>query len=99
MDKQKYNIIAFSEKDYAPKITMSGVTKDNDMWADIATILRILLRNGYQAAVRDDGVTVWVEFNYRDINMCGISLEWIDGDEDDYGEYNSEYVPEDEAEQ
>lgn len=64
----KYNMITFS-------------SKADDMWADIAAVLKILLKNGYVAVVRDDGLTTWIEFNHDDPQMSGVTLEWLGEDE------------------
>ena len=61
-------------------------TKAEDaMWADVATYLRILARNGRDAivSVEDNGSIVSVENDYSDPAMGGMMPMWVDEDEID----------------
>lgn len=58
---------------------------EDAMWADVATYLRILARNGRDAIVRveDNGFVVTVENDYSDPAMGGMVPMWVDEDEMD----------------
>lgn len=63
-----------------------NITKAEDaMWADVATYLRILARNGRDAivTVEDGGFVVSVENDYSDPVMGGMMPMWVDEDEMD----------------
>lgn len=63
-----------------------NITKAEDaMWADVATYLRILARNGRDAivTVEDGGFVVSVENDYSDSAMGGMMPMWVDEDEMD----------------
>ena len=63
-----------------------SIAKAEDaMWADVATYLRILARNGRDAIVRveDNGFVVSVENDYSDPEMGGMMPMWVDEDEMD----------------
>lgn len=51
------------------------------MYDDIRDFIRIIIQNGYQMKMWFDGMTVCVEYNYRDESMSGVSLEWLDENE------------------
>ena len=58
---------------------------EDAMWADVATYLRILARNGRDAivTVEDGGFGVSVENDYSDPAMGGMVPMWADEDEMD----------------
>lgn len=58
---------------------------EDGMWADVATYLRILARNGRDAivSVEDGGRVVSVENDYSDPAMGGMVPMWVDEDEMD----------------
>nr|DAJ89235.1 MAG TPA: hypothetical protein [Caudoviricetes sp.] len=63
-----------------------NITKAEDaMWADVATYLRILARNGRDAivTVEDGGFVVSVENDYSDSAMGGMMPMWVDENEMD----------------
>lgn len=63
-----------------------NITKAEDaMWADVATYLRILARNGRDAivTVEDGGFVVSVENDYSDSAMGDMMPMWVDEDEMD----------------
>ena len=63
-----------------------SIAKAEDaMWADVATYLRILARNGRDAIVRveDGGRVVSIENDYNDPAMGGMMPMWVDEDEMD----------------
>ena len=77
----KYNMITFCPKTYE-RFAMTDTAKaEDEMWADITAVLKILLQNGYVAVVRDDGLTTWIEFNHDDPQISGVTLEWLGEDE------------------
>lgn len=66
-------------------ITFAKNNYDNEeqMWDDIRDTLRILSKQDYQFKFYCDeqGVGVYVlQFNYKDVNMSGISLDWVGED-------------------
>lgn len=58
---------------------------EDAMWADVATYLRILARNGRDAivCVGDNGFVVSIENDYSDPAMGGMRPMWVDEDEMD----------------
>lgn len=58
---------------------------EDAMWADVATYLRILARNGRSAIVsaEDGGFVVSIENDYSDSAMGGMMPMWVDEDEMD----------------
>ena len=63
----------------------STAKAEDAMWADVATYLRILARNGRDAivSVEDGGFVVSVENDYSDSAMGGMMPMWVDEDEMD----------------
>lgn len=47
---------------------------------ELETIIKILLKHGYQIKVWGDELTVAVEYDYLDADMRGCSLDWYDTD-------------------
>lgn len=82
MDK-KYSAICFCAQDYMkPRDYMGRIEVDMDkMYNDISDFIRIAIHNGHQMKIWDDGLTVCIEYNYKDGNMSGVSLEWLGEDE------------------
>lgn len=80
----KYSCISFCLPEYEER----GETED-DRSRDISDVLRILLKNGYQCRIWDDGMTICVEYNHLDESMSGVSLEWL-GEDEYIGNYNDE---------
>ena len=58
---------------------------EDAMWADVATYLRILGRNGRSAivTVEDGGFVVSIESDYSEAAMGGMMPMWVDEDEMD----------------
>ena len=47
---------------------------------ELETIIKILLKHGYQIKVWGDELTVVVEYDYSDADMCSCALDWYDMD-------------------
>lgn len=84
------NRFSFCRSNYGASSRWSSdeenITKAEDaMWADVATYLRILGRNGRDAivTVEDGGFVVSVENDYSDPVMGGMMPMWVDEDEMD----------------
>ena len=84
------NSFSFCRDNYGTSSRWSSdeetITKAEDaMWADVATYLRILARNGRDAIVRveDGGRVVSIENDYNDPAMGGMMPMWVDEDEMD----------------
>lgn len=79
-----FNSIEFARHSY---MRPSYLNKDknevdyDEMYDDIKTVLKVLIKNNYQIKIIDDGETVSMEYNFRDPDF-GYRLEWLS--ENDY---------------
>ena len=72
--RSNYESITFAKNNY---------DNEEQMWDDIRDTIRILSKQDYQFkfCCDEQGVGVYVlQFNYKDWNMSGVSLDWIDED-------------------
>lgn len=93
----KYETVEICEENYKRPGIIDPTTEEVDyeeLFDDVKTLVRILLKNGYQMRIWNDGLTTAIQYNYRDESMTGVSLEWL-GDDEYVGSYEKE-DPEDE---
>lgn len=81
--KSKYNTFSFCQEDYKEYYECLHKKEVNfaKMYEDIAKFIELALTNGYQLKVWCDGLTVVIEYNYKDKAMTGTALEWLGDDE------------------
>ena len=79
----KYFRFSFVPDNYSQYNQYSGKNETDEvqMYSDIATLLQIGIRNGYQYHVHSDGYAVMLDFNYENAEMAGATLEWLGLDE------------------
>ena len=80
----RYNTISFCSNDYRkpdPENFSKTYIDEFDMYRDISDFMRIAIKNGYQMKVWFDGLTIVIEYNYKDESLSGVSLEWLDENE------------------
>ena len=80
----KYNTISFCRNDYIkpdPENFSKTYIDEFDMYRDISDFMRIAIKNGYQMKVWSDELTIVIEYNYKDVGLSGVSLEWLDENE------------------
>ena len=51
--------------------------QEYDYYADIATLMRLLLKNRYQIRVWDDDYCVVLEYDHTDVAIAENELKWI----------------------
>ena len=80
---KKCNTFSFCMKDYEEynEYPCKEEINESSMWEDIATFIRIAMKNGYCLKVHFDGLTVIIEYNYDDPGMGDPTLEWVGEDE------------------
>ena len=89
----KFEKIEFCEESYKEGGRFGEINYAK-MYGDIAKFIQILLRNGYIMKIWSDDMTVAIEYNYKDEEMAGVSLEWLAENE-----YIETYAPEKEVEE
>lgn len=92
----KYETVEICEENYKRPGIIDPTTEEVDceeLFDDVKTLVRILLKNGYQMRIWNDGLTTAIQYNYRDESMTGVSLEWL-GEDEYVGAYEKE-EPED----
>ena len=81
MDK-KCETIVFTTKSYCTNWRNDSEYDKIAMWSDIADVIRILMAQGYQCRIyEEDFHIVVIEYNYKDENYGGPTLEWVGEDE------------------
>lgn len=83
----KVNEITFCEEQYKRRDDVYRGGKEyvdyDEMFEDIKSFIQIAVKNDYQMKVWFDGLTVVVEYDYRDGDLGDYRLEWIDVNEPD----------------
>lgn len=83
-----YNEIVFCPDDYLEYNQYSKQKEVNEaqMYEDIATLMRIVMKCNYQMRIYNDGHSIVIQFDYLDPAMSYATLEWIqksDADEEE----------------
>ena len=82
-----YNEIVFCPDDYLEYNQYSKQEEINEaqMYEDIATLMRIIMKCNYQMRIYNDGYSTVIQFDYLDPAMSYATLEWVqqpDADEE-----------------
>ena len=51
---------------------------DLEIMKDVTETIRILLRNNYDIKVWKDEFTISVEYDFHDIELSGMKLDWVE---------------------
>ena len=83
MDTSKFNTISFCRESYTEYYDCLNKKAINDtkLFEDVTSFIKVAIQNGYQMRIYDDGVTIVIEYNYKDESLSGVSLEWLGEDE------------------
>lgn len=81
---KEYSKFTFCTEDYKRPSFNNPHEKEVDeteMFEDIGSFIRMLIKNGYQMKISYDGMTVIIEYAYQDEGLSGIRLEWLNSNE------------------
>ena len=80
---KNFDRFSFCPDNYKERREPYGPEEVNEylMNEDFATFIRIALKNGYQCRVFSDGYCLICDYNYREPELAGATLEWVGEDE------------------